>query len=95
MKKQLTKIENKNLEHFLIIRGIPEETKESEQMIYDKIHCALKRIMQGETDNEKLENAKQIAIKSCRRLGRFGKNQIRHLSVELQHKQDIDFILQN
>ena len=53
MKKQLTNIENKNLEHSLIIRGIPEEYKESEQMICDKIHRTLSTIMQGKTDEEK------------------------------------------
>ena len=95
MKKQLTKIETKSLDHSLIIRGIPEEFKETEQMICDKIHCILSMIMQGETEEEKLASAKQIVIKNCHRLGRFSRNRIHPLSVELQHKQDIEFILDN
>ena len=51
--------------------------------------------MQGETEEEKLASAKQIVIKNCHRLGRFSRNRIRPLSVELQHKQDIEFILDN
>ena len=74
MKKQLTKIETKSLEHCLIIRGLPEELKETEQMMHDKLHTSLSTIMQGETEEEKLDNAKQIVIKNCRRLGRFSKN---------------------
>ena len=95
MKKQLTKIENKCLDHSLIIRGIPEEFKETEQMISDKLHHALSVLMQGETEEDKLASANQIAIKSCRRLGRFIRNRKHPLSVELLHKRDIEFILDN
>ena len=95
MKKQLTKIETKRLEHCLIIWGLPKELKETEQMIHDKLHTSLTTIMQGKTEKEKLDNAKQIVIKNCCRLGRFSKNRSRPVSVELRHKQDVDFILDN
>ena len=36
IKKQLTKIETKNLEHCLIIRGLSEELKETEHMIHEQ-----------------------------------------------------------
>ena len=64
-------------------------------MICDKLHNTLATIMHGETEEEKLDSAKQIAIKSCRRLGRFSRNRPRPVSVELLHKQDIKFILDN
>ena len=54
MKRQLTKIESKNLDRSLIIKGIDEEYKENESTIIDKIHHTLSDIMQGETLNEKL-----------------------------------------
>ena len=95
MKKQLTKIETKSLEHCLIIRGLPEELKETEHMMHDKLHTSLSTIMQGKTEEEKLDNAKQIVIKNCRRLGRFSRNRSRPVSVKLLHKQDVDFILDN
>ena len=90
MKKQLTKIETKSLDHSLIIRGIPEEDKETEQMICDKLHRTLSAIMHGETEEEKLESAKQIVIKNCHRLGRYTRNRIRSLSMELHHKQSLN-----
>ena len=51
--------------------------------------------MQGDTDEIKLMNAQRITIKSCRRLGRFSKHRTWPISVELYHKQDIEFILEN
>ena len=95
MKKQLNKMEMMALENSLIIRGIPEEFKETEQMICDKIHHMLTKIMQGDTEDQKLSNAKQISIKSSHQLGRFSRQRTRPISVELHHKQDIEFILEN
>ena len=95
MKKQLTKLENKNLDRSLIVRGIPEVFKETEQMIRDKIHALLSDIMHGDSEEVKLSNAKQIVLLSCRRLGRFARNRTRPISLELQHKQDVEFILEN
>ena len=95
MKQQLTKIENRSLENSLIIRGLPEDFKETEQMLGEKIHGVLSKIMQGETDDIKLANAKQIIIKGSRRLGRPNRQRTRPVSLELFHKQDVDFILEN
>ena len=88
MKKQLTKI-------VIIIRGLPEEPKETDQMICDKLHNTLATIMHGETEEEKVNGTKQIVIKNCRRLGRFSRNRPHPVFVELLHKQDIKFILDN
>ena len=67
----------------------------TEQMMCDKLHNSLATIMQGETEEEKLDSAKQIVIKNCRRLGRFSRNRPCPVSVELLHKQDVKFILDN
>ena len=95
IKRQLNKIENRNLERSLIVRGVPEEYKETEIMIKGKIHAILCNIMQGDSDEVKLANARQIVLLSCRRLGRFARNRTRPISLELQHKQDVEFILEN
>ena len=95
MKKQLNRIETKNLECSLIVRGLPEEFKETEQLIIDKIHHILVNIMQGDTDEIKLVNARQIVIRSARRLGRYNKNRKCPVGIELQHRQDIEYILEN
>ena len=47
-----------------------EDIKETEQLLVEKLHGVLSGIMQGDTDETKLMNAKQITIKSIRCLGR-------------------------
>ena len=95
MKKQLSKIESVHLERSLIVRGIPEEYKETKAMICDKLHVKLIPIMLGNTEDDKFEAAKKILIRSCKQLGRYNRNRIRPLSVELVHKEDIEFVLEN
>ena len=91
MKRQLNKIEAKNLDYHRMIQGIIEETKETEATLIQKIYRILTAIMSGESEEDKLESARQIGI-SCRRLGRFNKNRMRAVSVEFKHKEDINFI---
>ena len=95
MKRQLNKIEAKNLDRSMIIRGIIEEPKEMEVILVQKIHRVLTSIMNGESDEEKLESAHQIGIICCKRLGRFNKHRTRAVSVEFKHKEDTDFIFDN
>ena len=52
MKRQLVRIEDKNLGRSLIFRGINEEHKETEQQICHKIHSLLSVLMQGETTDK-------------------------------------------
>ena len=58
MKRQITKLETKGLDQCLIIKGLPEEPKETDQRIFDKLHNVLSTIMQGETEEEKVNAAK-------------------------------------
>ena len=95
MKRQLNKIESKNLDRSMIIRGIAEEIKETKLSMIEKIHRILMNLMQGDTDEDKLLSACRIVIKSCKQLGRFNKNRTRPVSVEFQHKEDTDFIIDN
>ena len=95
MKRQITKIENRNLERSLIVRGLPEEYKETDLQLKDKFHLIISAIMQGDSEERRLMNAKQVTILNCRRLGRFARNRTRPVSMELQHKQDVEFILDN
>ena len=95
MKRQINKIKAKNLDRSMIFRGIIEEPKEMEGIIVQKIHRVLISIMNGESDEEKLESACQMGIICCKRLGRFNKHRIRAVSVEFKHKEDTDFIFVN
>ena len=66
MKRQLNKIETKNLDRSMIIRGIPEDITDTEASMIEKIHRILLDIMNGDTDEDKLLSAHRIVIKSCK-----------------------------
>ena len=51
--------------------------------------------MQGETEEEKANVAKHLTFQWGRRLGRYSKNRPCPISVELTHRQDAEFILEN
>ena len=85
----------KNLDHSLIIRGVTEDFKETKQQMVYKVHQVLSFLMQGDTPADRLECVKWITIRTCRRLGRFNRNRIRPLSIEIVHRDDVDFILDN
>ena len=95
IKKQLVMIETKNLNHSLIIRGVTEDFKETEQQMIYKVHQVLSVLMHGDTPAHRLECSKWITIRTYRRLGRFNRNRIRPLSLELVHRDDVEFILIN
>ena len=81
IKRQLNKIETKNLDRSMIIRGITEDITDTEASMIEKIHQILLDIMNGDTDEDKLLSAHQIVIKSCKQLGRFNKNRTRPVCI--------------
>ena len=66
MKRQLNKIETKNLDQSMIIRGITEDITDTEASMIEKIHQILLDIMYGDPDEDKLLSARRIVIKSCK-----------------------------
>ena len=66
MKRQLNKIETKNLDQSMIIRGITEDITDTEASMIEKIHRILLDIMNGDTVEDKLLSACRIVIKSCK-----------------------------
>ena len=72
MKRQLNKIETKNLDRSMIIRGISEDIMDTEASMIEKIHRILLDIMNGDTDevtvsplncNKKLQTIREIQQK--------------------------------
>ena len=95
LKFQLTKLETRNLENMLIIRGIREEPKENEEMCCEKIYRELANTILGSDPEERFTTAKTLTIRKCRRLGKFKRDRIRPISVEFVHKEDRTYILEN
>ena len=95
LKTQLTKLETRNLENMLIIRGIKEEPRENEDMCCEKIYRELANTISGSDPEERYTTAKTLTIRKCRRLGKFKRDRIRPISVEFVHKEDRTYILEN
>ena len=62
LKTQLTKLETRNLENMLIIRGIREEPKETEDSCCEKIYRELANTISGSDPEERFTTAKTLTI---------------------------------
>ena len=71
LKVQMMQLETRNLEYTLIMRGIREEPKETEDICHDKIYRELANTIAGSDPEERYTTAKTLTIRKCRRLGKF------------------------
>ena len=88
IKRMLTNIECRSLQHNLIFRGVPEEQWEKETMTRHKVYVELINLVSS-------EEAKKLEICSCRRLGRYTQGKARPISTEFVRKDDVEYILSN
>ena len=95
LKAQLDKIEKKSLDHSIIIRGIQEQYKETDSMLRESIFTELSGTVTGESYEARLETSKKMAIRTCKRIGRFNRNRARPISVEFVHQEDVEYIVEN
>ena len=95
LKVQIMQLETRNLEYTLIMRGIREEPKETEDICSDKIYHELANTIAGSDLEERYTTAKTLTIRKCRRLGKFKCDRIRPVSIEFVHKEDRTYVLEN
>ena len=95
LKAQLVKMEKKNLDHSIIIRGIPEQYKETDSMLRERIFAELSGTVTGETYEERIETSRKMLIRSCKRLGRFNRTRARPICVEFVHQEDVEYVVEN
>ena len=95
LKQRINTIEQKGLDHTLIIRGIMEAQDETETSIKDSVFAELAETVVGETQYEKVQIARRMEIKRCRRIGRYNRQRARPLSVEFKYKEDTKYIMEN
>ena len=95
LKLQMNKIESRSLEYTIIMRGIHEEPRETEDSCCDKIYRELANTVSGSDPDERYRIAKTLTIRKCRRLGKFKRDRIRPICVEFVHKEDRSYVLEN
>ena len=101
LKNKIDQIENRALQHCLIVKGIAEEEWEKESTSRDKVYKELEIIVstdhtfdnRNEENKHRLKLARKMEIRSCKCLGRYNKDRSRPISIELLCKDDVDFIL--
>ena len=94
-KTKLDQMEQKSLDHCLVIRGIPEGLNEGDRECVDKIYAELSNTVESSEVNERLVMACRMEIKRARRIGCYNPQYSRPLSVEFKYRLDTDYIMEN
>ena len=95
LKQKIINLEDKMLEHNIVISEIEEDKWEDPEPHREKVNRELSRIVAGNTPAERLENANKLDIISTERLGRYNPARPRPISVRLVHKKYVDLVLNN
>ena len=95
LQHKITLMEQKNLENCLVFRGLSEDISENDYNVREKIYKELAHTFEGNKYAMNLSMAKNIVIKRCKRVGRFSHTCPRPVSVEFEHIQDVEFIMEN
>ena len=96
LKQKITLMEDKMLEHNIVITGISEDKWEDLEPRKGKVCSVLANLMEGTTHEEKLKKANGLDITHTERLGKFNPQKGRPVSIiRFVHKQDVDMVLAN
>ena len=88
-------MEQNSLENLLVFRGISEDITECDYNLREKVYQELAHIFEGEDYRGKLTMAKNMTVKKCKRVGRFSHTRPRPISVEFEHCQDVEYIMES
>ena len=88
-------MEQKSLDHCLVIRGIPEGPNEEERECVDKIYVELANTVESNEENDWLIMACRMEIKRACRIRHYNPQYSRPLSVEFKYQLDTDYIMEN
>ena len=95
LKERITKIENSLLDNNIILHGIPEDSWELDSNRLEKIVYAISFTMDKESEQDQLDVARKIRIKSTRRLGIYNSKRSRPVFICFERFCDADYILSN
>ena len=95
LKNRLNDLENKLLDSSIIIHGISEEVDETEADRKEKLILVMARTITRRNQDEQIEVARNVPIKSKQRLGRFVANRNRPISITFVNKSDADHLFDN
>ena len=95
LKDRFDKIENKELEHSIILQGIEEQEEEDETNLTEYVYYELSYTIDSQNEHERWKQIKEIEITRCKRIGIFNHDRARPVKVEFKHHLDVEYILSN
>ena len=95
LKDKFNQFESKEFEHCVMMHGIEEIEEEDEAYLREQVYYELSFTIDHYDENERWRQIKQIEIRRCKRIGRYNHNKLRMLSIEFQHRLDVEYILAN
>ena len=95
LKDKFDKIENKELEHSIILQGIEEQEDADETGLTEYVYYELSYTIDSQSEHERWRQIKQMEITRCKRIGAFSHDRPRAMRVEFQHRLDVEYILSN
>ena len=95
LKHKLNEVEQRGLDHCLVMRGIQEMAKETKKDCIKLVYNALANTIEADDENGRKQAARKMEIRRVRRLGRFNENYDRPISIEFSFKRDADYTMEN
>ena len=95
LKQRLTNLEDKILEHNIVVSGIEEGQWEEDEQRASKVNHELAKLFTVETQDEAVKGITKLDIMSTERLGRYNPARPRQIAVRFMHKKDVDIVLSN
>ena len=95
LKRRVSNLEDMKLNGNVIFHGIPETRWEKDDETLSKVYNMMAEISEGNTKQDKLEQAKKVKILSVRRLGKPIEDRTRPIQVKYKNENDVIELLNN
>ena len=95
LRDKFSQFESKELEHCILMHGIKEDEDEDESYLREQAYYELSFTIDHYDENERWRQIKQMEIIRCKQIDRYNRNRPRTLSIEFQHRLDVEYILAN
>ena len=95
LKHKLNQVEQRGLDHCLVLKGVREMVKETEKDCVELVYNAIANTIDADDETERKQAARRMEIRRARRLGKYSENYDRPISVEFTSKCDADYIMDN
>ena len=94
LKTKLSDIEDLLLENSIVLSGIKEEKWEEPEPRRELVNKELSILLKGDSEEIKLDKARELKIEKIERIGRFNPTKGRPIAIKFASKRDADRIIE-